>query len=150
MRAALGRRPLDQGQPVRREDRDRGAVARCRDGVHRAAVEEVAPTLGPADRRQQPVLDAVLVADDGLGPRQLSPERDQVTPVGGPERSAGEGEVERLEEVRLADAVGADQADDPRPELDPRIGQASRGIGFDDGDQHRAAPQTLRRIGITR
>ena len=142
--AALRRRALDQAQPVGGEDRDRRAAAGDRRRVGRVAVEQVAAPLAAADRGEQPALDAVLVADRRLGPRERAAEGDQVAAVGGAEGAAGEGEVERLEQVGLADAVGPDDADDPRLELDPDALEAAQRPRFDRGDQHRR-PRVLRR-----
>jgi len=86
------------------------------------------------------MLDPVLVADRRLGAGQLIAEGNQLAPIRGPERAAGEGEVEGLEQVGLAGAVGADQADHPLPQLDPRIAQAAQRPRFDGGDQHRRTP----------
>ena len=61
----------------------------------------------------------VIVAHRRLGSRERAAEGDQVAAVGGAKGAAGEGEVERLEQVRLADAVGADQADDPGRQARP-------------------------------
>ena len=83
------------------------------------------------------MLDAVLVADDGLRPGELAAERNQLAPVGGAEGAAGEREVERLEQVGLAGAVWADQADDTLVQLDPRPVEAAQWPRFDGGDQHR-------------
>jgi hypothetical protein len=90
------------------------------------------------------MLDPVLVADHGLGPGELAAEGDQLAAVGGAEGPPREGEIERLEEVRLAGAVGADEADGPRPQLDARVDQVARRPRFS------ISAYTLRRIGITR
>ncbi len=100
--SALGRRALDQRQPVGREDRDRWAVAGDRRRVGRVAVEQVAAPFAAADRGEQLALEPVLVADRRLGPRQRAAEGDQVAAVRGAKRAAGEGEVEGLDQVRLA------------------------------------------------
>ncbi len=90
--------------------------------------------LTEASRRR---LDAVVVSHRRFRPGEGAPEGDQVTAVGGAKRTAGEGEVERLEKVRLADPIGADEADDPGPQVDPRLRQAPQRPRFDGGDQHR-------------
>ena len=105
-------------------------------GVGGVAVEQVAAPFGAADRRHQRPLDAVLAAHQRLRARQRAAERDQVAAVAGPERAAGEGEVEGLEEVRLAGAVGADQADDPRVELQAQPLEAAQRCGLGCGDEH--------------
>jgi hypothetical protein len=131
VRAAFRRRALDQAEAIGGEDGDRGAVAGDRRRVGRAAVEQVPPALGAADRREQGPFGAVLIADEGLRPREGAAERDQVAAIGGAEGATREGEVESLEKVRLAGAVGADQADDPALHLDPHAGEATQGPCLD-------------------
>src|SRR5215218_10235151 len=108
MGPSLGRRALDEGQPVRSENRDGGAAAGDRAGVGGTAVEEVAAAFAAADRGKERALDPVLVANGSFRPRQRAPEGDQVAAVRGPEGAAGEGEVESLDEVGLAGPVRAD------------------------------------------
>ena len=149
MGAALRRRALDQRQPIRGEDGDGRTVAGDGRRIGRVAVEQVPASLGAADRGHQRALDPVLAANRRLGAGERRAERDQVAAVAGAEGAPGEGEVERLEEVRLAGAVGADQADDPGVQLEPQPLEAAQRSGLGCGDQH-GAPHTLRRIGITR
>ena len=85
-----------------------------------------------------------------FGASEIAAKGDQLTPIRGAKGAAGEGEVERLEQVGLAGAIGPDQADDPLPQLDPQVTQAAQWPRFYGGDQHPPAAYTLRRIGITR
>src|SRR5207253_4251451 len=133
---ALGRRALDQGQAVGREDRDRRSGAGDRGWIGGVPVEEVAATFAAADRGQEPVLDAVVVADRRLRSRQGAAEGDQVATVRSAKGATGEGEVEGLDQIRLAGAVGTDDADDPRLQLDPDAVEAAQGAGLDRGDEH--------------
>ncbi len=132
--AALPRRALDQAEAIGGEDGDGGPVAGQGRRVGRAAVEQMAAALAAADRGHQPALEPVRVADPGLGPGQRAAEGDQVAAVGGAEGAPGEGEVERLDEVRLADSVGTDDADDARLELNPDLVEAAQRPRFDRGD----------------
>ena len=137
VRAALGRRALDQDEAIGGEDRDGRALAGDRRRVGRVAVEQMAAALAAAHRGEQRALGAVLGPDRRFGAGQGGAEGDHVAAIPGPEGAAGEGEVERLEEVRLAGAVGTDQAGDALPQLDPELAQTAQRCGLDRGDQHR-------------
>src|SRR6185295_13673217 len=118
MGSPFRRRALHQREAIGGEDRDGWTVAGQRRRFRGAAVEQVAAALGAADRRQHVALDLVVVAQGRLGTGEGSAERDQLAPVGRPEGAAGEREVERLEQVRLAGAVGPYEAGDAGPQLE--------------------------------
>ena len=87
--------------------------------------------------RAEELAALALVLDRHLHPRQRLAERDRLAIRAGPARAAGEAHVERLEEVRLARAVGAVEERHPLPQLDLRRREVPKAEGVERDDPHR-------------
>jgi len=86
------------------------------------------------------MLDSVLVANHRLAAGELIAEGNQLAPVRGPERAAGESEVEGPSRLVLAGAVGPIRLTNPLPQLYPARRQAAQRLASTGGDQHRRTP----------
>ena len=105
--AAGGGRALDQGQPVGHEDGD-GRAASPRLGAGAAgAVEQMAAAFVACEIEARNVRRSAPSATVASARASDSPKRIRSRARSGPAGAPGEGEVERLEQVGLAGAVGA-------------------------------------------
>ena len=139
----VGRCSLDERQPIRMEDAHQWTLT----GIagQGPAGEELPALAGAVEGGQQ---DAAL-GELELHPGTLLAVANQVAIVAGAKRAAGEAEVDRLQQVRLAGSVGPVDDDDARGERGARVRQVPETTALDCADDH-CASYTLRRIGITR
>jgi hypothetical protein len=153
----MGRRSLDERQPVRMEDADQGPLTGI--GRQRPAGEELPALAGAIEGGQQ--LSALHELE--LHPRTLLTVTNQVTIVARAKRAAGEADVDRLEQVGLAGSVRPVNDDDARRDGGARVGEIAETAALDCADDGRESggssasrpgppliTYTFSRIGITR
>ena len=143
--------PEHELEPVGQEHRDQRPRRARRSAARRARRRRAAASPRRAGSRPRARAAAVVVLAPQLQPRHAARRSARLALVGGPARAAGAGEVERLEQVRLAGAVAAGDHGQPGPEphlrrlVGAEVAQAEPG-----GDARPAALYTFSRIGISR
>ena len=146
VRAARGRPALDDGQPVGGEDERRDLAAQRLGGREPGAVQARLLRLALAKRhaRARAARRSRVAADHDAAGRLA--EADQLRVLPRARREALRRDVQRLEQVRLADAVSPDDEHDPRREREVerrvRAVVAKGYAGWSD--------QPARRIGMIR
>jgi hypothetical protein len=123
VRAAQRRRALDELEPVREEDADQRAVRGVEQALGRRAVDLEALGLAGLEADAQLVLAVAVVPMDLHAHHASGPgvEAHQLALVRRPARAPGAPEVQRLQEVRLARAVGP--VHDREPLAQPDLGR---------------------------
>src|SRR5204862_7992091 len=111
VRAAEGRRALDELEAIREEDADQRAVRGVEQPLGRRAVDLEALDLPWLETDAELVLAIAVApmdlhAHDAGGRAVILREAQQLALVGRPARASRAAEVQRLEQVRLARAIG--------------------------------------------
>ena len=114
--ASAGRSALHQVEPIGQEDADERA--RRIDPGHQARAVHPDHLLDAGLDAHLQGVQSVLGLDVHLHARHRRPHAHDLARVRGPARLRGEPEVEGLEHVRLAGAVGANHHVEPGPESD--------------------------------
>ena len=145
MRAAQRRRALDELEPIREEDADQGPVRCIEQALGRCPVD-LEPLGLPRLEADAELVLAVAIAPVDLDTHRAPGARveaQQLALVGGPARAPGAAEVQRLEEVRLAGAVGPVHDGEPLAQPDLGRGVAAEVAHAQAGHHHGG----LRRSG---
>ena len=135
MVTASARRPLDQRQAIRHEDRQAGTAGGAL-RRRRRAVDEMATSVRAADREQERPSTPV-VGDHRLRPGERLAEGDRLALVPGPTRAARKRHIGRLEEVRLPGPVWSPEQIQARPQRELGGGQIAQVEHADCVDNHR-------------
>ena len=142
--APRSRAALDDGEAIRCEDKGRELAAKRLRRRQPSALQPRLLRLSLPERHRcldgrRPTLPGHQHARSGL------PETDQLTVVAGARRETLRGEVERLEQVGLADAVAADDEHDPWCEV-----EVERRVRPVLTERYAIDDQPARRIGMIR
>ena len=128
-------------EPVGEEDGDERTSARVGQLVDGGAVDLQPLRLARLETDGDPVRVAVTLGVE-LQPRDAGAEAHDLALVAGPARAAGAGEVDRLEQVRLARPVGARDHGQPRAQPHLRRLVGAEVANGEAGDPHDGAPPT--------
>jgi hypothetical protein len=124
----------DELEPVGQEDGDERAGARADQRLDRGTVRPQALGLAGLEADRHLVAAEPVLAEE-LGAGELGTEADDLTLVRGPARARRAGEVDRLQQVRLAGAVAAGDDGQARAQPDVRAlvgAEVTEGQGADE------------------
>ncbi len=152
--AANARWALEQLQALGHEDAQQRSLRKLDQALDGRAVTahalDRARVLGQRAVADGQLVLALAVADTHADPRSGLAEAHQLALVARPRRAPGAAEVDRLEQVGLARAVGPVHDGQARPERGLGAGVGAKVAQLDAEHAHAGLRQTLRRIGMIR